>query len=84
MNTNENKNSTEVAFKDWELLPEGLSDDAHEPESLFSDEGLDEEDDTAQREDQFRDDVEADADALASAGYGTDEDYGGYNDMGDY
>lgn len=26
--------------------------------------------------DQFRDDVEADADALASAGYGTDEDYG--------
>lgn len=32
------------------------------------------------REDQFRDDVEADADALAGAGYGTDEDYGG----GDY
>lgn len=27
-------------------------------------------------EDQFRDDVEADADALTSAGYGTDEDYG--------
>lgn len=29
-------------------------------------------------EDQFRDDVEADADALASAGFGTDEDYGYY------
>ena len=32
------------------------------------------------REDNFRNDVEADADALASAGYGTDEDYGGSND----
>ena len=28
-------------------------------------------------EDQFNSDAEADADALASAGYGTDEDYGG-------
>ena len=27
-------------------------------------------------EDHFRDDVEADSDTLASAGYGTDEDYG--------
>lgn len=27
------------------------------------------------REDNFRNDVEADADVLASAGYGTDEDY---------
>jgi hypothetical protein len=30
--------------------------------------------------DQFRDDVEADADALASAGLGTDEDYGFFGD----
>ena len=29
-------------------------------------------------EDQFRSDAEADADVLASAGYGTDEDYGYY------
>jgi len=29
------------------------------------------------REDQFRDDAEADADTLRSAGFGTDEDYGG-------
>lgn len=36
----------------------------------------DNEDNTPEREDHFRDDVEADADALASAGYGTDEDYG--------
>ncbi len=33
-----------------------------------------------EHEDHFRDDVEADADALASAGYGTDEDYGGGGD----
>ena len=32
--------------------------------------------------DGFRDDVEADADALASAGMGTDEDYGYYGDNG--
>ena len=31
-------------------------------------------------EDQFRNDVEADADTLASAGWGTDEDYGYYGD----
>lgn len=30
--------------------------------------------------DQFRDDVEADADALANMGWGTDEDYGYYGD----
>lgn len=35
-------------------------------------------------EDHFRDDVEADADTLASAGYGTDEDYGGYSGGEDY
>jgi len=34
--------------------------------------------------DQFRDDVEADADVLRSAGFGTDEDYGAYEDMGDW
>lgn len=31
-------------------------------------------------EDHFRDDVEADADVLRSAGMGTDEDYGYYGD----
>ena len=34
----------------------------------------------AEREDHFRNDVEADADTLASAGYGTDEDYGYFGD----
>lgn len=33
--------------------------------------------DVEPREDQFNSDAEADADALASAGWGTDEDYGG-------
>lgn len=32
----------------------------------------------AQEPDQFRTDAEADGDALASAGFGTDEDYGHY------
>ena len=36
--------------------------------------------DVPEREDLFRNDVEADADTLASAGYGTDEDYGYYGD----
>lgn len=36
--------------------------------------------DRSEREDQFRDDVDADADTLRSAGYGTDEDYGRYSD----
>ena len=45
----------------------------------------DDEDDTRSfnrepREDNFRDDVDADANALAGAGYGTDEDYGCYGE----
>jgi hypothetical protein len=36
--------------------------------------------DVPEREDHFRNDVEADADTLASAGYGTDEDYGCYGE----
>ena len=36
--------------------------------------------DVPEREDHFRNDVEADADTLASAGYGTDEDYGYFGD----
>jgi len=35
-------------------------------------------------EDHFRNDVEADADTLASAGYGTDEDYGCYGSADDH
>lgn len=35
-------------------------------------------------EDHFRDDVDADADALASAGFGTDEDYGDYGGGEDF
>lgn len=35
-------------------------------------------------EDDRMTDAEADADALKSAGMGTDEDYGGYEDRGDF
>lgn len=41
-------------------------------------------DDYSEPSDGFRDDVEADADVLASAGYGTDEDYGCFGGDGDY
>jgi len=40
--------------------------------------------DSEPREDNFRDDAEADADALASAGFGTDEDYGCFDSGDDY
>lgn len=39
--------------------------------------------DTEEPFDGFRTDAEADADALASAGFGTDEDYGYYGDPSD-
>jgi hypothetical protein len=48
------------------------------PDDQFDDRTDEERDPGDEPEDQFRDDVEADADTLASAGYGTDEDYGGY------
>lgn len=58
--------------------PEEL--DAYE-QSLANQEAQDLEDQIAEaedyREDQFMSDAEADADVLASAGMGTDEDYGG-------
>lgn len=44
------------------------ADTAEEPQDEFIEE-------VVVREDQFRNDVEADADALRSAGMGTDEDY---------
>ena len=44
------------------------ADTAEEPQDEFIEE-------VVVREDQFRNDVEADADALSSAGMGTDEDY---------
>jgi hypothetical protein len=49
---------------------------AYEPEEVF--EGMED----MEPFDGFMSDAEADADALASAGWGTDEDYGGYEDDG--
>jgi hypothetical protein len=63
-----------------------------EPESEFehalSEESAREREDLMEVEsddegDQFLTDAEADGDALASAGWGTDEDYGGGSDLGD-
>jgi hypothetical protein len=50
-----------------------------EPDELREEERYPDEPD-----DGFLTDAMADADALASAGYGTDEDYGGYGDSDDY
>lgn len=71
----------EKADHDYELMSEGMrevhfDDDCDEqPEGdLF---------DIVRQHDEAEDnlsDVEADADTLASAGYGTDEDYGGYGE----
>ena len=47
-------------------------------ESLYDDDFINLIPEPEPREDHFRDDVEADADTLAGAGYGTDEDYGYY------
>lgn len=54
-------------------------DAAHQPDE--QDDDSDDDDDEhgfnrEPREDNFRDDVDADANTLASAGWGTDEDYG--------
>ena len=51
---------------------------AYEPEDGFEDM------ENMEPFDGFMSDAEADADALASAGWGTDEDYGGYEDYGDW
>lgn len=40
-----------------------------------------EDSDCCEEEDQFRSDAEADADALSSAGFGTDEDYGSASEV---
>lgn len=53
------------------------SEDTYYPEDS---DDYEEDESSEPNEDNFRDDVEADADALASAGYGTDEDYGGGDD----
>lgn len=54
--------------------PEDLDCEEESEEEESEEEGYDEE------WDGFRSDAEADGDALASAGWGTDEDYGCYGD----
>jgi hypothetical protein len=63
-----------------ELICDPHGDDMSEFADDQQDDGDDDDDrhgfNREPREDNFRDDVDADANALAGAGYGTDEDYG--------
>lgn len=66
-----------------------LTDDVTEVTTLLIQDGVEEfivrYSENEEPFDGFRNDVEADADALASAGFGTDEDYGGgVEDIGGY
>jgi hypothetical protein len=60
-------------FDDFYVGPQS---DEHESFRDEWDDAMDGWEDDDEPDDGFRGDVEADADALASAGYGTDEDYG--------
>jgi len=63
-----------------ELICDPHGDDTSEYDDDQQDDGDDDDDkhgfNLEPREDNFRSDAEADADVLAGAGYGTDEDYG--------
>ena len=65
---------------DYDAQREPAEDGDDMSEFVDDRQGDDEDDDHGfnrePREDNFRDDVDADANALAGAGYGTDEDYG--------
>lgn len=67
-----------LSADDREFLMTGITPE--EWDAAFG--SSDEDEDEDEGSDGFRDDVEADADTLASAGYGTDEDYGYYGDDG--
>ncbi len=60
-----------------EMLAEDSFNEQDECDDMFAD-------DMESEHDGFRDDVEADADALAGIGWGTDEDYGYYGGDSDY
>ena len=78
-------------YRMFDVSHDGLEDAIEFAQKVGSDVLRDREDETETvwsfedsepREDNFRDDAEADGDALASAGFGTDEDYGCF-DSGD-
>jgi hypothetical protein len=60
-----------------------LGDDSQDPADAFLLRDGEVEEDTNDEHDPFLSDAEADADALASCGMGTDEDYGCYGGDGD-
>lgn len=76
--------ATPEEFEEYCMMMDMMADEAENstPDPEPEDFDCDDERDDDEPWDGFRDDVEADADALASAGWGTDEDYGGYDDGG--
>jgi len=80
----------EIAAKDLADYDAQRQHDDGDDMTEYDDDQQDDDDDEhgfnrEPREDNFRDDVDADANALASAGWGTDEDYGGdHFDGGDW
>ncbi len=70
-------------YDDYADMMDFLSEDVEEQ---FDDDDMSEYDDGVNQYDEpfdgFRDDVDADADVLRSAGWGTDEDYGYFDDFG--
>ncbi len=68
--------------EDWPCCgcgDEPSQEEQHEQfEEMSALSGINDLDEADRREDNFRDDVEADADVLRMAGMGTDEDYGHY------
>lgn len=73
----------DLAYHD-EYVPED-DESLNVPEWADEEElGYDDYEDDADEHDHFRDDVDADADTLRMAGYGTDEDYGDYGQWDAY
>jgi hypothetical protein len=83
-----NKYALEIEPEDAELLRERVEivrEVLGESDHLTSDDEGEEEDpieEREEREDNFLSDSEADADALKGIGWGTDEDYRGWEDIG--
>ncbi len=75
MATFESMDETDNELPSQEMQAELMQDDLERAMAEDGDENLDDEDRDDER-DPFMTDAEADGDALASAGFGMDEDYG--------
>lgn len=68
---------------EYELQQEALRESFEQEALEMGDDCSEYDDEPEPREDHFNSDAEADADTLASAGMGTDEDYGYFGDNDD-